>query len=335
MPVPGGKKSDMIVPTTSAGLGVVIIGRNEGERLRRCLNSVPEQLPTLYVDSGSTDGSVALAHGRGAHVVELDAGLPFTAARARKEGFDRLLDLFPQLKFVQFLDGDCEVEADWFPTALAALGREDRLAGVCGRRRERHAEASFYNRLCDEEWNTAIGEAAACGGDALYLAEALRAVGSFDPKIVAGEEPELCQRLRAAGWKIRRIDGPMTIHDADMHHLRQWWLRAVRSGFGYAQVWHKTSRQLGDTLYQTELARSVAWTLGVAALGLVLALLIDLRWLLISAFLWLAQLLRLWLRHGIRKAALLMLGKFAEVLGASRYALGALRSRSRGTIFYK
>ena len=43
--------------------GVVAIGRNEGERLRRCLASVlPQAALVVYIDSGSTDGSPAMAH---------------------------------------------------------------------------------------------------------------------------------------------------------------------------------------------------------------------------------------------------------------------------------
>ena len=39
-------------------LGIVTIGRNEGERLRRCLSSVVGRgMPVVYVDSDSTDGS--------------------------------------------------------------------------------------------------------------------------------------------------------------------------------------------------------------------------------------------------------------------------------------
>src|SRR5947209_19431049 len=95
-------------------VGVVAVGRNEGERLRRCLASLQGQSAALvYVDSGSTDGSVAVARSFGASVVELDTSVPFTAARARNAGFDRLMAEHPDLAYVQFVDGDCEVDPDW------------------------------------------------------------------------------------------------------------------------------------------------------------------------------------------------------------------------------
>lgn len=70
--------------------GVVVIGRNEGERLRQCLRSLLPTVVAVYVDSGSTDGSAKWARDNGAEVVDLDASVPFTAARVRNAGFQRL-----------------------------------------------------------------------------------------------------------------------------------------------------------------------------------------------------------------------------------------------------
>ena len=184
-------------------LGAVAIGRNEGQRLERCLDALLAQgLATVYVDSGSTDGSREAARRRGVEVVELDLSLPFTAARARNAGFERLLELHPAVEFVQFVDGDCELVPDWIERGLAALLAEPDLVAVCAQRKERFPEASPWNRLCDLEWDTPVGEAEACGGDALYRRSALEAVGGFDPRLIAGEEPELCFRLRRQGGTI-------------------------------------------------------------------------------------------------------------------------------------
>src|SRR5688572_27955639 len=129
--------------------GVVAIGRNEGERLRKCLESVARtSAAVVYVDSGSTDGSAAMARAMSVSVVDLDQSRPFTAARARNEGFERLIEIARDLEFVQFVDGDCEVIAGWIENAERALASDPKLAVVCGRRRERHPDASVYNRLC-------------------------------------------------------------------------------------------------------------------------------------------------------------------------------------------
>ena len=216
--------------------GVVAIGRNEGDRLRACLMSARRDCSlVVYVDSGSTDGSVALARSLGVHVVELDLSTPFTAARARNEGFHHLLKIDPAIDAVQFVDGDCEIVDGWIAAASAQMAANPRAAVVCGRRRERSPGDSIYNRLCDLEWNTPIGQVAACGGDALIRTSAFLEVGGYNPAVIAGEEPEMCLRLRARGWTIHRIAAEMTLHDAAMTRFWQWWKRNVRSGHAYAQ----------------------------------------------------------------------------------------------------
>jgi GT2 family glycosyltransferase len=220
-----------------SGVGIVAIGRNEGERLRRCLASLAGRGSTIvYVDSGSTDGSVALARAAGAHVLELDLSVPFTAARARNAGFERLMDAEPDTELVQFLDGDCELDPAWLTTAVRVLDEQPDVSVVCGRRRERFPEASVYNRLCDVEWDTPVGEARACGGDALLRTQAFRAVGGYDPRMIAGEEPDLCLRLNRHGTRILRLDAEMTLHDAAMTRWTQWWQRAVRTGHTAAEL---------------------------------------------------------------------------------------------------
>jgi GT2 family glycosyltransferase len=222
--------------TPGKRIGVVAIGRNEGERLRACLTSLVGRAGTLvYVDSGSSDDSVAMSRQLGALVVELDRGTPFTAARARNLGFARLREEVPGVELVQFVDGDCEVVQGWIERAEREMDAHPDVAVVCGRRRERHPEASIYNRLCDIEWDTPIGFANACGGDALMRVAALAEAGGYNPDLIAGEEPELCLRLRQRGWKILRVDAEMTLHDAAMTRFRQWWRRAMRAGHAYAE----------------------------------------------------------------------------------------------------
>ncbi|WP_414623479.1 glycosyltransferase family 2 protein [Calothrix sp. CCY 0018] len=217
-------------------IGVVVIGRNEGKRLKECLLSViGESKTVVYVDSGSTDGSVELAISLGVNVVELDLSVPFTAARARNAGFEYLLEVEHKVDFVQFVDGDCLVAKGWLEKATTILNAEPEVVVVCGRRREEFPANSIYNRLCDIEWDTPVGEAKACGGDAMMRVSALKQVGGFNPTLIAGEEPELCVRLRQAGGKIMRIDAEMTLHDAQIMHLKQWWKRSIRNGHAYAE----------------------------------------------------------------------------------------------------
>ena len=211
-------------------VAAVVIGRNEGERLKRCLASLQGLAQLVYVDSGSTDGSLQAARDAGAEVVELDMTAPFTAARARNAGA-ALIDA----PFIQFVDGDCEVQPGWINAALTWLADRPEAAVACGRRRERAPEASVYNALADDEWNTPIGEATACGGDALIRTEAFLAAGGYRDDLIAGEEPELCLRLRRLGWSVWRLDEEMTLHDAAMTRFSQWWIRTRRAGHAFAE----------------------------------------------------------------------------------------------------
>lgn len=266
-------------------VGLVVIGRNEGNRLKQCLLSALTKVKTIvYVDSASTDGSIELARSLGVHVVELDLSIPFTAARARNAGFEYLVQIDPSTELVQFIDGDCLIVDGWFEQATKLLNAKPEFVVVCGRRREQFPENSVYNRLCDIEWNTPVGEAKACGGDAMMRVSALKQVKGFNSTLIAGEEPELCVRLRQAGGKIMRIDAEMTLHDAQIMHWSQWWKRSVRNGHAYAEGalmhgkppekhWVKESRRIWFwALILPLLAVATAWlTKGISIILLLTA----------------------------------------------------------------
>lgn len=216
---------------------VVLIGRNEGQRLINALAAAQGQARRIvYVDSGSTDGSLAEAEAVGAEIVNLDMSVPFTAARARNAGFDALMLSGPTPEFVQFVDGDCALVDGWIDLGRAHLEAHPDLAVVTGWRSEINRDVSLYNQLCDFEWRRPAGEIMACGGDMMVRAEAFALVSGFDPTVIAAEDDEFCTRLRKAGRKLERIPHEMTRHDADMTRFGQWWQRGVRSGHGFAQV---------------------------------------------------------------------------------------------------
>jgi glycosyltransferase involved in cell wall biosynthesis len=218
--------------------GIVLIGRNEGCRLQNSIHSLLNQVDSkyvVYVDSGSSDKSPDYAEKLGIKVIYLDNSLPFSAARSRNNGAQTLLALYPDLEYIQFIDGDCELASRWIMRAQSMLAANPKLAIVCGRRWEKFPNKSIYNKLCNIEWNTPIGETKYCGGDFMIRVSAFKEVGGFNPAIVAGEEPELCVRLRKKGWKILHINADMTFHDANIMYFTQWWKRSERSGYAYAQ----------------------------------------------------------------------------------------------------
>lgn len=316
-------------------VGLVAIGRNEGERLRRCLSSVlPAVRATVYVDSGSTDGSNRMAAEMGAEVVDLDMSRPFTAARARNEGLHQLLRQHPNIDFVQFVDGDCEIVSGWLDAAKRFLEEHPTHAVVCGRRRERYPERSIYNKQCDEEWNTPVGDALSCGGDAMMRVDALQAVGGYRDTLIAGEEPELCVRLRHKGWRIHRLDQEMTLHDAAMTRFSQWWRRTARGGHAFAEgAWLHGAPPERHWVRETRRA----WIWGAVLPVLILIAILALGpWGALLGLAYPLQWLRLlWRNRSIQTSTLLMLGKFAEVWGVLKFHSSRLRGVTGHIIEYK
>ncbi len=310
----------------------VVIGRNEGARLLACLDTLAGQVRRIvYVDSGSDDGSPEAARQAGAQVIALDMTQPFTAARARNAGLAALAADPPG--FVQFIDGDCMLRDGWIDRAVGFLDDNLRAAVVCGRRRERFPEASVYNALCDAEWDTPVGEARACGGDALMRYGPLAAAGGFRDDLIAGEEPELCLRLRKRGWTIWRIDAEMTWHDAGILRLGQWWRRVERAGYAFAEGATRFDSRT-EPFQRREYRRILFWGLLLPLVALVLGLALHPAALALL-LLYPLQVLRLRRRMGLAGAFFNTLGKVPEAMGALRFHIRRLRGREARLIEYK
>lgn len=329
-------------------IGSVVIGRNEGDRLIACLKSQSIS-PVAYVNSGSTDDSVANARMAGVSVIQLSTPPNFSAARARNAGMSALLSSDPDLEFIQMTDGDCVLRDGWIEEAVAALQADPGLAAVFGRRRELYPERSVYNALCDDEWNVPIGEAPACGGDALFRVAALQSVGGYNDTMIAGEDPDLSMRLRRKGWRLKRIDAEMTLHDAAILHFSQFWNRTRRAGHAYAELaqrypderWPNWTRSCQSILFwggamPAALALTVLLAIFQSPLWWIAAAAVFIPWPLKIAQLYVRQ-----RRHGLSpkiafaSAAFLMLGKLPQFLGLASYYHGRWRNRASTLIEYK
>lgn len=336
-----GRLDNMTDLNTHSRVGAVAIGRNEGERLKRCLQSLVSEVNTIvYVDSGSTDDSINIALALGVQVIELDMNIPFTAARARNEGFQRLIEVAPNINYVQFVDGDCEVVSTWITTAVNFLDARNKIAVICGRRRERYPEKSIFNYMCDSEWDTPIGEAKACGGDALMSVKAFQQAGGYRIGLIAGEEPELCLRIRANGWTVWRLDQEMTLHDAAMTRVSQWWKRTTRAGYAFAEGAYLHGA-FPERHWVKESRRALIWGLAIPATILMVSFF---YWplSLTIAMIYPLQIIRLALRnkkelkrHPWIIAIYNVLGKFAELYGQLRFHYRRLLSRPLRLIEYK
>lgn len=319
--------------------GIVSIGRNEGERLRQCLELLPKDSVVVYVDSGSADGSAQCAGASGAEVIVLDRSMPFTAARARNAGFWHLREIHPDTRFVQFVDGDCELNRAWLEQAVSFLKSHGDVAAVCGWRRERFPDRSIYNWLCEQEWHGPVGEVRACGGDVMMRANAIETVGGYRNDLIAGEEPELCVRLRAGGWRIWRLGVDMTLHDAAMTRFDQWWRRMVRSGYAFAEgaYLHGASPER----YRIwESLRAWLWgmwlPLGCLAASLMFVPWGSAAWLVYPLYLF-REILRIDgpLSRRATLALFRLLARFAESWGQIRFIRDRLLGRQAHLIEYK
>jgi GT2 family glycosyltransferase len=313
-------------------IGIVIIGRNEGERLQSCFDSM-SLIPCskVYVDSGSTDNSLTIAKANTIETISLNPDRPFSAARARNEGFERLLQLNPNIHYVQFIDGDCTLLPGWLEAAGLELSEDPKKAAVIGHLAERNIEKSPYNRLCALEWRSNPGDLTnygALGGISMMRADVFQSLGGFNPDVIAGEDSELGVRMGLAGYKVTKLDQPMATHDANITQFSQWWKRAVRGGHAIGQ-----RSYLNGNTAQKDCVRdrnsTLFWGIGIPAL-IVLGLIPTQGFslLLLGGYVVLAyRVVRFRLRQGDNLndawfyAKYLLLAKFANAQGLLKFYL--------------
>lgn len=265
-PSPAPAQTSNIAPLVDecSALSVVVIGRNEGARLVRCLESIEQMrlgqgsVEVIYVDSGSTDGSLERAKRFKVEVIGHRSTSPCAAA-GRNAGWRAA-----KAPVVLFLDGDTVLEPSFVSSAIAEF-RDPNVAVVFGNRRELAPNASIYNRVLDLDWIAPAGAVEFCGGDALIRREVLERVGGFDERLIAGEEPEMCRRIRALGFTIKHLDLPMTGHDLAITRFSQYWHRAVRTGYAYAEVSAKFKNS-DLPLWDKEARRNLVHGAGLIAL---------------------------------------------------------------------
>ena len=227
-------------------VSVVVIGRNEARHLDACLRAIldngypREALELIYVDSASTDDSVAIAkrHADEVVVAELPGPLP---GLARNLGWRRT-----RYDLIHFVDGDTVLESGWIESAVRAIDEHADAFCVFGRLEETRPNANLYHRAYSFEWNAPskrITEARTSGGNVLVDAVKLRDLGGFDETLEGGEEPDLCTRARLKEYRLLELGRVMARHDMDMCRFRDYWRRGVRCGASYAEI----AKRFADT----------------------------------------------------------------------------------------
>jgi len=271
--------------------GIVVIGRNEGERLREALSSVKAttDAPIVYVDSRSKDNSVEIARSLGIETLLLSDDKPINASRARNEGANILITRFPKLRYLQFLDGDTVLDKDWIVSSYKHLEAHAEVAYVCGQLREKNRDENIYRRLCDMEWRweaTKNADPCSLGGIGMMRVTALTDSGGYDETLIAGADPELYNRLVKSGWVLHVLNVIMGIHDSGMLSFRQWWIRAMKSGFSFANG-------QASGAWERELRSAIVWGCILPAMSIVGAIVMNI-WYLGLLLLFPLNMLRIW-----------------------------------------
>jgi hypothetical protein len=187
-----------------------------------------------------------------------------------------------------------------------------------------------------------VGVVDACGGDALLRLAAWQKVGGYNPTLICGEEPELCVRFRAAGFTVERLAAEMTLHDAAMTRFGQWWKRAVRGGWAYAEGAAMHGRKHGHKVQQMV----SVWVWGLVLPGGALLFAPSTSGLSFLAIPAGYGFLTYRIYRGRRKkgdprreaalySAFCALGKFPQMLGQVQYWVTRLRGQRATLIEYK
>jgi GT2 family glycosyltransferase len=319
---------------SSSNVGIVVIGRNEGERLVKCLKSLPKSCPVVYIDSASTDASVNNARKHGALCLELDMSIPFTAARARNEGFQYIMRNSPELTYIHFIDADCELAEGWLEAAYEFLESNKGYISVCGRLREKNLNSSIYTRQCDMSWYIPPGDIDSCGGIATVRASIFQQLKGFNNCLIAGEEAEFYERARSVGYKVSCIDVFMGFHDSAIVSLKQWWVRNIRTGFVYSDntIVVNYSRQKRGILVW-----AIFIPLFIIALSLINVFALSLLLLYPLQSLRIASKLKIpySFKDKLLEGTLCVLAKYPQVLGVVKYHFNKLLNISTKIIEYK
>ena len=321
-------------------VGVVVIGRNEAARLQSTLRAVMSaEVPLIYVDSRSQDDSVELARNLGVEVIVLSEDNPVNASRARNEGAKALMEKFPQLRYLQFLDGDTTLESGWLGAAFMDLEANSEVAFVCGQLREKDREENIYRCLCDMEWRweaTENAEPCRLGGMGMMRISVYVSSGGYDETLIAGADPELYARLAQAGWILHVLPLIMGIHDSGMQSFRQWWIRSVKTGFGFANG-------LATGAWGRERRSAILWGGGLPLVSIVGAIVIT-GWILLLLLMYPLNSYRIWTSSVKREfsqndrwlyASSCMVSKIPQFIGIVKYHWRSLTRQTTSVIQYK
>ena len=208
-------------------ISIVVAVRNEEKALPGTLASLgryagPREL--IVADDHSTDGTVAAARRLADAVVENPSPDRITIAANRDAGAARAKG-----EYLVFADADTSVaDADeFFGRALARFEKDPKLVALTFFNRFRPPLETVADRvfLWYFNWMTLLvnllGFGSCAGRLHMIRTDAFRAVGGYDPKLVASEDVDLFHRLARRG-RTRSARAPAVYHSGRRQHALGW-----------------------------------------------------------------------------------------------------------------
>ncbi|UDF35090.1 UNVERIFIED_ORG: glycosyltransferase family 2 protein [Shinella sp. XGS7] len=260
-------------PSDRPLLSILIKALNEERRIAACLDSVMAatrgiQAEVILVDSLSNDRTVEIARGYPIRIVQF--------AQVEDRGCGAAVQLGYQEAhgdFIYVLDADMQLDPGFLPLALKALEDDPGLAGVGGRLVDQalHTQAAVRRAHVARAQQIDI-DVPQLGGGGLYRRKAIEQVGYLANRwLSAYEEADLGARLRAAGWRLRRLRAVAVSHEG--HHesdgamLRRLWRngRAQAGGVFLRSAWGKPWWGLAARNQHHVLLNGAIWLLSVVA----------------------------------------------------------------------
>jgi GT2 family glycosyltransferase len=255
----------------------VIKAFNEEAKIAACIESVlkatrevPGRCEVILADSVSSDRTVAIAQAYPVRIVQLRDANQRGCGAGVQLGYQHASG-----QFVFLLDGDMQVHDRFVPVALAALQADPGLAGVAGLLIDVAVRNAFDHQRVSEEVSGVARDERWLNGGGLYRRSAIEQAGGYaaDLNLKGWEEAELGMRLRAAGWRLRRIAVLAVRHDGHLagtgQMLRRLWVngRAFASGVLLRQAWGRPWWRDALRLLAEPLLAIAWWVVGLASLA--------------------------------------------------------------------
>lgn len=211
-------------------VAVVVPARNESAFIDKCLAALIAQsypsnlLSVTVVDNESIDDTHAIATARGIRVVSIGNVL---VGEVRNFGA-RL----SHSDVIAFVDADCVVGCDWVRAAVDAL-RDPVVGAVGGDCLSNSAGTWVETAWKDTSPSQAARVSALPGASMAFRRTTFESVGGFNGNLSAGEDDDICARVRSQKLEIVAIPACQSVH---LGYPRTLGAVAKR------QIWHGSSQ---------------------------------------------------------------------------------------------